>query len=87
MAEEKSLREVSQEEADEDPLVFLGCGHVFLMSSLDGHLALAAVETESASGEGLEMVGAYTRDPSSGAWTSVHPLQVLLVLLVLLKSP
>lgn len=43
---------------DKDPLVVLPCGHVFTMSTMDGHLELGEV---------------YSRDDDSGAWLEAKP--------------
>ncbi len=43
MYEDRSLRSYTDEELGEDPLVVLSCGHVFPMSSMDGHLELERV--------------------------------------------
>ena len=50
MDERKAVRDVSDEELLEDPLVFLPCGHAFPMSTMDGHLALGEHYARTASG-------------------------------------
>jgi hypothetical protein len=59
MDETKKLAEFSEEELNEDPLLFLGCGHVFPMSTLDGLLDLSK---------------SYTRD-DTGAWDAPLEVQ------------
>lgn len=54
MLERKTVRDISDEELSEDPLLFLSCGHAFPMSNLDGH---------------LELVEHYART-SSGVWSA-----------------
>ncbi len=50
MDERKAVRECSDEELSEDPLLFLGCGHAFPLSTLDGTLALADHYSRGADG-------------------------------------
>lgn len=50
MDERKAVRDVSDEELSEDPLVFLPCGHAFPMSTMDGHLALGEHYARTTSG-------------------------------------
>ena len=40
MDENRSLRMYEEKDISEDPLVFLGCGHVLPMTSMDGHMEL-----------------------------------------------
>lgn len=60
MNEEKPVVRFSEEELEEDPLLFLGCGHAFPISSLDGH---------------TELGQSYGRSPE-GAWEKPLPLEV-----------
>ena len=50
MADEKPLTELDQGDLDEDPLIFLSCGHIFPMSSVDGHTELDKCYSKSAAG-------------------------------------
>ena len=50
MLESKAVRDVSDEDLSEDPLLFLSCGHAFPMSNLDGHLELGKHYTRTPSG-------------------------------------
>lgn len=59
----RTFGELTEADASADPLVLLPCGHLFLTSTLDGH---------------MEMSGAYARsssnDPSNGSGTEAgHP--------------
>lgn len=59
--ENKKLANFTAEDLSDDPLLFLRCGHVFPMSTLDGLLQL-----DSSFARGV-----------SGAWSSPQELQVL----------
>jgi len=48
------MTRLGEVDLDADPLIVLGCGHVFLMSTLDGW---------------MELSSAYARDETTGAWT------------------
>ena len=60
MAEEKPLVELSDDELDDDPLLFLSCGHTFPRSSVDGL---------------TELQNSYGQTPA-GAWEKPLPLEV-----------
>lgn len=58
--EHQALRDLTEEELADAPLLVLACGHVFPTDSLDGLVPLWE---------------AYERD-DSGAWTAAKPLRV-----------
>ena len=60
MADEKPLAEMNDDELDEDPLLFLSCGHTFPRSSVDGL---------------TELEKCYGKTPA-GAWEKPLPLEV-----------
>jgi len=53
------MTHLGEVDLDADPLIVLGCGHVFLMSTLDGWMELST---------------AYAQDETTGAWTEPRPL-------------
>lgn len=59
--ENKKLADFTAEDLSNDPLLFLHCGHVFPMSTLDGLLQLDS---------------SFARD-GSGAWSDPQELQVI----------
>ena len=68
MLEDRPLRSYTDEELGEDPLVVLSCGHVFPMSSMDGHLELGAVYGQRT----ISRPG----NASARIWTDPYHLQV-----------
>lgn len=51
MDENKVLADFTAEEPREDPLLFLRCGHVFPMSTMDGTLELGNYYSRKGSGD------------------------------------
>jgi hypothetical protein len=65
MHENKALQEYTNEEVETDPLVFLNCGHVYPMSTLDGLLQLDS-----------SYIRADSPDAPGGAWSAPRQLEV-----------
>ncbi|KAK9808983.1 hypothetical protein WJX72_007372 [[Myrmecia] bisecta] len=74
MIDDKPLCELSEEDVNDEPVVILGCGHVFTRTSMDGWLELVAREEVEEDGAS-SCYGAYEQDPSSGTWLRPAPLQ------------
>lgn len=64
MHENKALQEYTNEEVETDPLVFLNCGHVYPMSTLDGLLQLDS-----------SYIRADSPDAPGGAWSAPRQLE------------
>lgn len=77
MGTETPLREYS--DSDSDPLVFLSCGHVVTMSSMDLFMELEVAQHQETVPDSNQSVtvtrGAYTRNASTGEWDTPSALQ------------
>lgn len=51
MDENKAVRDYTQQDVTEDPLIVLGCGHVLPMTSMDGYMELQRAYTTDRQGK------------------------------------